>query len=225
MKKSILMLALLAASSWVLQAAPCGIGSLESYITGTGCTIDGLFFNNFTYANPSSGGGISPDATGVEVIPQLVSPSVVGFEFIASWVAGTNQTSDGNISYTATCEGCQISDLELSMTGVGLGTGVASVAETSTSPMLSIGTADSEGFTKLTDSATFSPVGSITVTKDIGASGGDDGIGHVSTVTNLFCTMFTTAPEPTLAMFCAGMLLLIPAARLKFGRKATSKLA
>ena len=218
-KKLLLMLLTLACASYVLQAAPCASDTLANYIAGPGCTIDGLFFDHFAYTNPSSGGGISPDATGVDVTPVTMG-SEVGFTFTASWLAASGQTSDGNIAYSATCVTCMITDLELAMDGIGMGTGVASVAETSTSPVVALGTSSSLGFTKLTDSTTFSPVGSITLTKDIGASGGTAGVGHVSAVTNLFSTN-TSVPEPSLFLLSLGFVALVPVARKKFGRQAS----
>jgi hypothetical protein len=52
---------------------------------------------------------------------------------------------------------------------------------------------------------TFLPgVPTITITKDIGVSGGtaSDGLAHISTVTNLFPTnVITATPEPSLGLF------------------------
>jgi len=202
--------------SLVVQAAPCVSGAtLDSYIGlgAGGCTFDGLLFNNFGYTNPSSGGGTSPDAAGVEVDTVVQGPEA-GLEFVASWLAGSGQTSDGNIAYTVTCQGCQIDDLELLMTGQGLGTGIASVAETSFSPSIGLGTTSSLGFNQLSDSTNITPIGTLNLTKDIGASGGTAGSGHVSGVFNLFSTNQTTmTPEPSLGLLCLGALCLLPVAR------------
>lgn len=218
MKKPMLLLTAFLLVSCVLQAAPCVSGTLASYIAGPACTVDGLLFSNFGYTSISSGGGVSPDATGVAVKPTMMGGEF-GLSFIASWLAASNQTSDGNITYTVSCPGCLINDALLTMDGVGTGTGVASVAETSTSttPNLGLGTSDSVGFIKLTDSATFAPVGTLDLNKDIGASGGTAGVGHVSSVANLFST--STVPEPSLLFLCAGMLGVIPIARRKWARR------
>jgi hypothetical protein len=223
MKRTLLIFLLFACVSLVAQAAPCVSGaSLASYIAlgAGGCTFDGLLYNNFGYTNPSSGGGISPDASGVEVDTAVAGPES-GLDFVASWLAGTGQTSDGNIAYTVTCPGCKISDVQLIMDGIGLGTGIASVAETSTDSSVALGTTSSSGFTQLTDSANITPVGSLNLLKDIGASGGtggNGGSGHVSSVFNLFSTtQITKTPEPSLVLLCCGFLGLLPIAR-KTGR-------
>jgi hypothetical protein len=218
MKKTLLLVLLFACVSLVAQAAPCVSGAtLASYISlgAGGCTFDGLLFNNFGYTNPSSGGGISPDSTGVEV-DTVVSGPEAGLEFVASWLAGSGQTSDGNIAYTVTCQDCKIEDLELIMNGIGLGTGLASVAETSISPSIGLGTTSSVGFNQFSDSTNITPIGTLNLTKDIGASGGTAGSGHVSGVSNLFSTTQTTmTPEPSLVLLCCSFLGLLPVARRK----------
>lgn len=218
MKRTLVLLLLFACVSLVMQAAPCVSGAtLASYIAlgAGGCTFDSLLFNNFGYTNPSSGGGISPDAGGVEV--DTVAGVEKGLDFVGSWLAGSGQTSDGNIAYTVTCLGCKIDDLELIMNGSGLGTGVASVAETSINPSIGLGTTSSVGFNQFSDSTDITPIGTLNLTKDIGASGGtggNGGSGHVSAVSNLFSTNQTTmTPEPSLGLMCLGALCLLPFAR------------
>jgi hypothetical protein len=220
MKRTLLLLLLFASVSLVVQATPCVSGAtLASYIAldSGGCTFSGMLFNNFGYTNPSSGGGASPDAGGVDV--DLISGPEAGLEFVGTWEAGSFQTSDGNIAYTVTCQSCKIDDLELVMNdGLGLGTGVASVVETATSSSTTVGlgTASSLGFSTFSDSLDITPTTSLNMTKDIGASGGSDGVGHVSAVSNLFSTTQTTmTPEPSLVLLCCGFLGLLPVARRK----------
>jgi hypothetical protein len=224
MKRTLLLLLLFASVSLVVQATPCVSGAtLASYIAlgSGGCTFEGLLFNNFDYTNPASGGGVSPDPTGVDV--KTVSGTEAGLEFVGSWLAGDNQTSDGNIAYSVTCIGCEIDDLVLSMDGFGLGSGVASVAETATwgSNTVGLGTASSVGFTQFTDSIDITPTGSLNLTKDIGASGGSDGVGHVSSASNLFSTSGTPPPpipEPSLLFFCSGLVGSLLVARRQVRR-------
>jgi hypothetical protein len=219
MKKTLLLMLLFACVSLVVQAAPCVSGAkLDSYIAlgAGGCTFDGLLFNNFGYTNPASGGGVSPDSSGVEVDTVMQGPEA-GLEFVGSWLAASGQTSDGNIGYTVTCPDCKIDDVKLIMDGIGLGTGIASVAETSTDSSVALGTTSSSGFTQLTASKDIMPVGTLNLLKDIGASGGtggNGGSGHVSAVFNLFSTNHTTmTPEPSLGLLCLGALCLLPVAR------------
>jgi hypothetical protein len=223
MKRTLLLLLLFASVSLVVQATPCVQGgTLASYIAlgSGGCTFDSLLFNNFGYTNPASGGGISPDATGIDV--DLVSGTEAGLEFVGTWEASSGETSDGNIGYVVTCQNCQIDDLELIMNdGLGLGTGIASVVETAVSSngTVGLGAASSPGFSDFSDTLDITPTGSLTMTKDIGASGGSAGVGHVSAVSNLFSTTTTTTmtPEPSLMLLCSGLLGLLLMARRKMG--------
>jgi len=217
MKRTLVLLLLSACVSLVAQAASCVSGAtLASYIGlgAGGCTFDSLLFNNFEYTNPASGGAVSPDASGVVV--NLVPGVEKGLQFVGDWEATSGQTSDGNISYSVKCDGCLISDLELDMTGLGILTGVASVVETATSSdgTVGLGTASANGVDVFKATKDIKPTDSLDLTKDIGASGGTAGVGHVSGVFNLFSTNQTTmTPEPSLGLLCLGALCLLPVAR------------
>jgi hypothetical protein len=106
------------------------------------------------------------------------------------------------------------------MAGAGAGTGgIVRVDENSPAltGTLTVGAAGAT--TILSDSATFAPVGSLTVSKDILLGGGTSGLGSaVSSVTNLFSTTPTVVPEPSLLVLCAGFLGLAPMARRRFVR-------
>ncbi len=216
MKKTLLMLSLLACLCYTAQAAPCLAGTLATYTaSGFSCSFaDGLTFSEFTYT-ASATGAFAPDAMGVAVNPEIVGGEV-GFIFSAGWVAGQNQVEDALITFTATCAGCLIEDLKLVMGGGAIGSGAASVSETSLAPVVSLIT----GGLQLQDSTTFAtPVGSISVSKDIVVSGGSalGGLGHISRVDNLFSTN-SNVPEPSLGLLCLGVLTFIPIARRKLGR-------
>jgi hypothetical protein len=224
MKKSLLiLLPLLIASSLMVQAGPCGIGTLATYgAMGFSCTIDGLTFSDFSYSTTASGGASTPDATGVGVIPQT-GGGEIGFLFQGGWVATPKQTEDSLISYTVTCASgtnC-INDLFLQMVGGASSPGAASVAETASNGA-GLFTFAGGGTPIFTDSTMFKPVETLSLEKDIVVSGGtgDSGAAHISAAFNLFSTT-SSVPEPALAAFCAGMLLLIPVARRRFGRKAS----
>jgi len=219
MKKSLLLLLpLLLVSCLMVQAGPCGIGTLATYdAVGFSCTIDGLTFSNFAYSPAETGGAAVPDASGVAVTPQTTGGEV-GFQFNAAWLVGPNQNEDSAITYTATCTSgtdC-ITDLYLQMVGGALAPGAASVTETASNGA-SLFTFSQGPINILSDTAMFSPVDSLNVQKDIAVSGGTDGAAHMSIVYNLFSTT-SSVPEPALAAFCAGMLFLIPVARRRFPR-------
>jgi hypothetical protein len=219
MKKTLLLFSLFACFSCVVQAGTCVGGFLDTYTAaGFSCVFDGITFSNFQYDPTASGGAVTPDAHGVSVNPETIG-SEGGFLFTGGFLVGPGEVEDSTITYTATCVGCLIDDLVLIMGGGASGTGLASVSETSTSVTPNVNLLTGESI--LSDMTTFTTgVGSITLTKDIGVSGGTDGFAHISAVTNLFSTNTTTTmtPEPALGLLCVGLLGMVPVARRKLGR-------
>jgi hypothetical protein len=218
---NLLFLALTSIAFLSLAAAetiPCAGGTLSNYTAaGFTCSIDELTFSGFSYNPTASGGAGVPDAGGVDVNPEKVGIES-GFLFTAGWLVSEGQVEDSTIIYTATCHQCLIDDVVLVMGGGAHISGTASVSETSVTPFVSLLT----GGSVLSDMTTISPgVSTITITKDIGVSGGTapDGLAHISTVNNLFSTNVTTAtPEPSLGLLCLGVFALIPVARRKLRR-------
>ena len=215
MKKSLLLFTFVLGSSYAAWAGPCTTGTLATYdVAGFSCSIDDVTFSGFGYV-PS--GSVIISAADVAVTPEIVGGEV-GFQFNAPWFALPGDFLDSFIDYTATCNGCQIDDLALAMGGYGAGTGgIVRVDESSSSADLTVGQA---GTTTIpTDSATFTPVGSLSVSKDILLGGGTSGLGSaVSSVTNLFSTTPAVVPEPSLLLLTVGLLGLAPIARRKFVR-------
>jgi hypothetical protein len=214
MKKMLLMLSLLACLSAAVQAAQCSGGTLAEYtVSGFTCTLNDLTFHDFSYVSSAFDGAVAPGTSGVAVNPEIIGGNG-GFLFSSGWMAGPGQVDDSLITYTATCKGCLIHNLILIMAGGASNTGLASVSETSTSvtPNVNLIT----GGTQLTDMTTFTTsVGSITLTKDIGVSGGTDGFATISAVSNLFSTVTTLTPEPSLILLCLALLGMIPVTRWK----------
>src|ERR1035438_6563751 len=219
MKKTLLMISLFACLSGVMHALPCAGGTLATYTAGGfSCTLDGLTFSGFSYTPSASGLAQVPDAGGVLLIVRPIAGEN-GLQCSSAWLAGSGQTEDSLIRYTATCNGCLIDDLVLIMGGGAKHGAIASVSETSVKPFVSLLT----GGIDLEDMTTLSPgVTTITLTKDIGLSGGEDpnGIAHISAVSNLFSTNTTTTmtPEPALGLLSLGLLGMIPVARRKLRR-------
>jgi hypothetical protein len=209
MKKTILMMTIVFSLCYSLQATPCVVGTLATY-EGGACSVNGLTFSNFGYMNPAFGGAIAPPASGVDVTPITSGfGSEIGLLFTAPWLVSGGQAIDAAISFTVSCvPDCTDAEL-VTVGGANLG-GSASVSEGSSAPPnLSLFSANSGS-----DSATFAPVGSFTVNKDIGVSGGTSGNAHMSFVYNLFSQSPTPpVPEPSLVLLCTGFLCLLPVAR------------
>jgi hypothetical protein len=224
MKKILLLMTLAVGMSYSAFADPCGTDgtTLADYITQGTCTLTGtdLTFSGFSYS--LSGDTIPIPASDVTVVP-TISGSEAGLVFNAPWVALSPDLLDVDIDYTVSCGGCEIDDWVLSMGGVALqGDAFADVGETS---MQVPGPGLAVGYTATTSTppatATFPPVGSLTVDKDLTIYGGSTQgtiVSKVSTLTNLFSTTSTVVPEPSLTILCAGLLGLLPIARRKFIR-------
>jgi hypothetical protein len=217
MKKSLLLFTFVFGVSSAAWAASCATATLAVYDAASFyCNIGDITFDDFTYV--PSGSVIIPDSE-VSVTPEVIGGEA-GFQFNAPWFALPGGDLDSFINYTATCGGCTIDDLVLTIAGASDGTGgLVNVSETSPvlTGSLEVGAAGTT--TILSDPATFSPVGSLTVSKDILLDGGSSGLGaQVSSVTNLFSTNTSTVPEPPLLLLSAGLLGLVPIARRKFSR-------
>jgi len=208
LKRAPLLVVLLLIFSSVGWAGACSSATLATYDTaGFSCTIGSLLFSNFSYVSSESGGGIAPTDAGVMVMP-LVIGGESGLQFSGAYLASSNQTADGVINYTVTCQGCKLQDWLLSMVAGATGTGSASVVEVAGGGQ-SLFTFTGGGTNIFSDGGPFIPASSATVTtKDIGVSGGTAGAAHLSVVDNLWST-----PEPAslallgTALFLGGLLL------------------
>jgi len=205
-------------SIWADLACPTSspgnnLGAYE--VSGFACTYGDLTFSDFSYS--PSGSDIIP-AADVTVTPVTVDGEA-GLQFNAPWGTAPGDTTDSFINFTATCnDGCSIDDLKLNIGGASADTGgIVLVSETSTVLTGSLQAGAAGTTTILSQTATFSPVTSVTVSKDILVNGGSSGLGsQVSDVQNLFSTT-STVPEPSTVFLCLGMLGLVPVARRKFG--------
>jgi len=225
MKKTLLLLTFVLGVSHSAFGGACASETLDKYaaLGVGGCTIGDLTFGNFQYLSSTVAEG------SILVNPDTLTPGETGLDFNNFWGAAPGFSVDSAISFTVTCnDGCLIDDVVLVAGGAG-GTTPGSIADASeTSPALmgtslSVGAAYGSPTVLMESDTTFMPVGSLTVTKDIGASGGEinTGIGHgsqISDVSNLFSTTTQTSmtPEPPLLILSAGLLGLVPIARRKF---------
>jgi hypothetical protein len=217
MNKTILIILLALGLCCVVQAGPCPTTFMDTYVmSGFSCDIGSLEFSDFSY-HPT--GVLAPTASQVQVVP--ISGAESGFEFFAGWSAGPGNLQDSAIKYTVTCLACSIVDLVLNMEGnSATGDSFLNIAETAGGVVPPLVVGQSSNTIKSTDSETFSPVGSLNLTKDILLNGGSTGFGAaVSEVDNFFSTTeMSKVPEPRLMLLCSGFLCLLPVVRRKLRR-------
>jgi len=227
MKKTLLLIPLafgLGSSAW---AGTCVSGdTLAEYISDGSCTFDNLTFSFDPTSYVASGSVLIP-ASDV-IVNTVTSAGEEGLLFNAPWFAQATTTLDADISYTVSCNSCEIDDWSVSIGGIALPPSptdaFVDVGETSpevpSADWLAVG-ADSTG-SLLTDKTSFAPQSSLTVDKDLTVYGGSTAsfiTTKVSSMTNLFSTTaMSTVPEPSLAILCAGLVGLLPLARRKFLR-------
>jgi hypothetical protein len=204
MKKLIFLVPSLLFLSYALQAADCVAGHMSDYdASGFSCSLNGVTFSNFVYTPVASGGAFAPPDSGVSVTPQFVGDEF-GFLFTAAWLVNSKQTDDSFFTYTAKCDPACITDVALKFVGAAADGGAASVVETTSNGVNLFATPGNPA----PPPATFSPIGSIDLSKDIGMSGGEDGAAHISAVYNFF-SKTTTVPEPSLVLLCTALFAMI----------------
>ncbi len=212
MKNAVLALAVILACSVVAFAGPCPTTTYDVYVDtlGGGCTINDQTYSAFTYSGSSNPPGNQIPAGGVNVNP-ITTAGNPGLNFTAGWLA-SNSTGvleeDSLFSWTVNSS-TPITDLTLAISGASFsGTGEVVVAEQACLgallPSCSGGTiitlsvfTDAAG-TQLVDTASFTGVTEISVSKNLTVAAGTDGEATVSSLTDQFSEQGSgSVPEPS----------------------------
>lgn len=193
------------------NAAACvGGNNLGIWTTtpGFSCTIGDKTFSNFTYADTSGGGATAIPASEVNVILVNNGASGIGFGFQAPWSVAGSQSLDSligfSVSVTPPTGGVFIKDAALVQGGSSQsGLGVGSVAE-NLSNNVNLLTIDAASQVKLSDSETFTPTGSVSVTKDISVNA-NGGSASISLAQDTFSQTTAVAEPGTIGLLGIGL--------------------
>jgi hypothetical protein len=230
-KLSLLASGLLFAAIAAGAPIACPVGTAATYISSVdsagGCTEDGLLFSNFNYIPSSSGTAVALPASALAIAPLLnTAGDGFGFQIAGGFAASSGGVADGVIQYEVSTvnSSATLDGLNLTFDGTSTGSGIASTSEnycpggTSVPPTTcsaglgNIFVQSSQGVSKLSASATYTPATSITVSKDIQVNGSTvvGSSATISSVTNQFQQITSaTVPEPAnLLLFPGGLLVL-----------------
>jgi len=206
-----------------LCSSEANFAALEATGT-TGCTIGDKTYNDFTFQSSATGGATALTAADVTFI--VVNNGLIanGFDFTMSLDAGTTQTNDVLIGFDVSVtpgDSELIASSDLSMDGIFLGTGIASIAETNcvgaplagcpAGDVLSLSTSASSFGAVPADSASFTGVTELGVSKDINVSGGASGFASISGVDETVDQVSIATPEPASIVFFGTLLLGVTA--------------
>ncbi len=230
MKKLSLLLAfgLGAAHAWATPACTNG-ETLSALMDQGSCQIGDKVFSNFNYTSSAQGGALAITAAGITVDALGANGTGnIGLQFNADWAANAGQVTDSDIGFTVSVVNggsMLIDDTGLAQISGVNGDGSASVAELGCGPApctpnggIRLLTFDNNGPTVETvDNTYFTPVGSLSVMKDIGVSGGTSGYAQLSLVQDTFAQ--TSAPEPMSMGLLGGGLALLGLARWRRSAK------
>lgn len=233
MRKQLLLVCPLLLATTAMWGAPlaCQSAQMSVYdVSGFSCTLGGILFNNFSYANTNP----PPTDSQVTVVPMTDSSGDVTLQFDGAFAAGAGDSMSVSIAYTAMASSPVITGQSLAMTGFGQsGNGSVDIGESicmggtfaktgqcggtgeGSISVYDFSSTDMRTF----DSVAFNPAQSeISVVKNIAINGGTTGTNASATVSEVFNTTMSsggggtpgggTVPEPdTMVMMGSGLLV------------------
>jgi hypothetical protein len=232
MRRAILALLVVLASSLVVFADNCPTTTYDNYIVpGFSCGIGDKTFSDFAYTGTANPPGFEIPAGSVGVTP-ITTAGDPGLQWSAGWFASTTSgvlTQDSLFQFNVSVNpnGAPITDLSLAIGGVGFaGTGAVIVDETAClgallptctgGQIITLRVFSSAGGTQLVDTASFAGVDLVSVSKDVEIQAGTNGDASLSVLTDQFSEGSSTVPEPgTLSMLGLGGAALVGFARRK----------
>lgn len=233
MRKQLLLVCPMLLATTAMWGAPlaCQTAQMSIYdVSGFSCTLGGILFSNFSYANTNP----PPTDSQVTVMPMVDSSGDVTLQFDGAFSAGAGESMSVSIAYTAMAATPVMTGQSLAMTGFGqsgngsvdigenicLGGTFAISGQCGGTGEDSISVFDFSPTNMRTfDAVAFSPVQSeISVVKNIAINGGTSGTNASATVSEVFNTTNSsggvgttgggTVPEPgTMWMMGSGLLV------------------
>jgi len=192
--------------------------------TAGSCTIGDKTYSDFTATFAATGGATELTASGITFTTVNNGLVANGFNFEMSLDASTGETNDVQLGYNVsiTTPGTMlIASSSLVMDGLGVGTGVASIAETDcigapiagcpAGDSVALSTIASGVFSAPSDSTSFAGVNELGVSKDVNVFGGGIGFATISGITETVDQVLIPTPEPASIVFFGTMLLGVTA--------------
>lgn len=191
-------------------------------IPAAGLVVGDKTFSNFSLIGTAQGGGVAPTLAGFVIEGgQETTTGDYGIHLIMNLSAAAGQLVDGNLQYQVSVNNSafKIKDASLILASASAsGNGVVNVSEMiyASNSILALPIASLVGVVQqppgvnvTVSNQTFSPVSTLYIHKDISASGGLTGSGHISEMYQTFSQSAVATPEPeSIVMMATGGLFI-----------------